>query len=70
MLGPASDGGYWLIGLRSPQPTLFQNIHWSSPTVLHETQARADAANLSVRLLRTLSDVDTEPDWLEYLATR
>jgi rSAM/selenodomain-associated transferase 1 len=70
VLGPATDGGYWLIGLRSPQPTLFQNIHWSSAMVLRETQGQAHAANLSVHLLRTLSDVDTEKDWLEYLASR
>ena len=70
VLGPATDGGYWLIGLRSPQPALFQNIHWSTDAVLRETQDRARAAKLSVHLLRRLSDVDTETDWQEYLASR
>ncbi len=70
VLGPATDGGYWLVGLRSPQPALFHNIQWSTDTVLHETQAQIHAANLSVNLLHTLSDVDTEKDWLEYLASQ
>ena len=70
VLGPATDGGYWLIGLRSPQPALFQNIHWSTDAVLRETQDRARAAKLTVHLLRRLSDVDTEKDWQEYLASR
>ncbi len=70
VLGPATDGGYWLVGLRSPQPALFQNIHWSTDTVLGATQARARAAKLTVHLLRELSDVDTEKDWQEYLASQ
>ena len=70
VLGPATDGGYWLIGLRSPQPALFQKIHWSTDVVLRETQDRARAARLTVHLQRELSDVDTESDWREYLASR
>ena len=70
VLGPATDGGYWLIGLRSPQLALFQEIHWSTDAVFRETKARACAAKLSVHLLRELSDVDTESDWQEYLASR
>ena len=70
VFGPATDGGYWLIGLRSLQPALFQNIHWSTDAVFRETHDLARAANLSVYLLRTLSDVDTQTDWLEYLASR
>ncbi len=70
VLGPATDGGYWLIGLHSPQPALFQTIHWSTQAVLRETQDRARAARLNVHLLRELSDVDTEKDWQEYRAAR
>lgn len=65
-LGPATDGGYWLIGLREPQPVLFTNIDWSTEKVLAQTLARADAAGLSVKLLRELADVDTPEDWRRF----
>jgi uncharacterized protein len=67
VIGPARDGGYWLIGLREPRPTLFQSIDWSTDKVLKQTLRRARARNLKVELLRELSDVDTESDWLEFL---
>lgn len=70
VLGPARDGGYWLIGLRQPQPALFQNISWSTATVFEETLARAKAARLNVKLLRQLTDVDTEHQWREFVAHR
>jgi rSAM/selenodomain-associated transferase 1 len=70
VLGPASDGGYWLIGLRQPHAALFQNISWSTATVFQETLARAQKARLSVKLLRQLSDVDTEQQWREFLKRR
>jgi rSAM/selenodomain-associated transferase 1 len=63
VLGPATDGGYWLVGLREPRPELFEGIPWSSEKVLEKTLAIAAAAGLKVKLLRTLSDVDTHADW-------
>lgn len=63
VIGPARDGGYWLIGLRQPQPTLFDGIAWSTETVLRETLHRAEVVGLRVKFLRELSDVDTEADW-------
>lgn len=68
VIGPARDGGYWLIGLRAPQPRLFQNISWSTAAVLSETLEIARSANLRVQLLRSLADIDTEKEWREYLA--
>jgi rSAM/selenodomain-associated transferase 1 len=70
VLGPARDGGYWLIGLRQPQPHLFENISWSTATVLRETLAAAREEKLTVHLLRELRDVDTEMDWKEFCARR
>lgn len=67
VLGPATDGGYWLLGLRRPVPGLFRDIPWSTGTVLSDTEARARAAGLSVGLLRRLSDVDTLEDWRRWL---
>jgi uncharacterized protein len=69
VLGPASDGGYWLIGLRSVQPMLFDNMSWSTDTVFCETLRRAKAAGLKVHLLRQLSDIDTADDWKRFNET-
>ena len=69
-IGPAADGGYYLLALRQPQPALFRGIAWSSPTVLAETLAHAAHLGLRVQLLPVLSDVDTEADlaaWPELL---
>lgn len=68
VLGPAQDGGYWLIGLRANQPGLFTNLRWSSGEVFDETIARAKAQGLSTFVLRTLSDVDTREDWESFIS--
>jgi rSAM/selenodomain-associated transferase 1 len=61
-LGPCDDGGYYLVGVRSPQPGLFAGIPWSTQRVLAETLARARASRLRVHLLPPWFDVDTEED--------
>lgn len=61
-IGPAEDGGYYLIGLTRPHPELFSRIPWSGPTVLQETLARARGANLQVLRLSAGRDVDTIED--------
>jgi rSAM/selenodomain-associated transferase 1 len=66
VIGPALDGGYYLLGLRSPQPSLFRNMEWSTQTVGEETRARARVQALSVAELKPLSDVDHLEDWLGY----
>lgn len=58
VLGPAKDGGYYLIGLRGPNPTLFDDIPWSGPGVLEATLARAAELRAGVHLLDPLEDVD------------
>jgi uncharacterized protein len=63
VVGPALDGGYWLIGLRVPRAELFQNITWSTDAVLGQTLQHAKALGLRIQLLRILSDIDTEEDW-------
>ena len=62
VLGPATDGGYYLIGLRRPAPELFTGIPWSSERVLENTRRRAGELSLKVSLLKTLSDVDRPED--------
>jgi rSAM/selenodomain-associated transferase 1 len=62
VIGPAEDGGYYLLALKTPRRELFSGIAWSTPSVCAETQARAGAAGLSVCRLRPLRDVDTLDD--------
>ena len=62
VLGPATDGGYYLIGLRRPQPELFRDIAWGGPEVRAQTLAAARAADMTVEQLEPLSDVDLPSD--------
>lgn len=62
VLGPAKDGGYYLIGLARPEPKLFQGIPWSTERVLSETITRAKEAKLSYYLLTELEDLDEGVD--------
>lgn len=66
VLGPAKDGGYYLIGLNSPCEALFEGITWSSSLVLEQTLQKATKLGMSYALLPTLSDVDNEEDWREH----
>ncbi len=67
VLGPALDGGYYLIGLRAPAAALFTDIPWSTDRVLDVTLQRAGSAGLAVARLEPTYDVDGAPD-LERLA--
>jgi len=62
VLGPCEDGGYYLIGLRSPQPDLFEGIPWSTDAVFSMTLGKASRRGLSVHVLPRWFDVDTETD--------
>lgn len=62
VLGPCEDGGYYLIGLRAPQPALFEDMPWSTERVLALTVERAHDRQLGTHLLPAWFDVDTEPD--------
>jgi rSAM/selenodomain-associated transferase 2 len=62
VLGPATDGGYYLIGLKHPVSELFNEIHWGSSTVLYETQAILRNKGIRPALLEPLSDVDRPQD--------
>lgn len=62
VLGPATDGGYYLIGLRRAVPELFTGIHWGTSEVLAATLAIAARHSLAIALLPTLSDIDRPED--------
>ena len=62
VLGPASDGGYYLIGLGRLFPEIFINIPWGTDKVFAQTLNCARRLDLSVALLDPLSDVDRPED--------
>jgi rSAM/selenodomain-associated transferase 1 len=62
VLGPASDGGYWLIGLRRPDPRLMDGMAWGTPRVLEQTQAALAQQGLEPAFLATRSDLDWGQD--------
>ncbi len=67
VLGPSPDGGYYLVGLKDPQPQLFAGITWSSRAVLAETLSRARGLSLKVHLLRCWQDIDDYAGLLAFL---
>lgn len=66
VLGPASDGGYYLIGLKHPHQQLFTEIEWGTDTVLGRTCQRAAEIGLATTLLPEWYDIDNGEtlDWL------
>lgn len=66
VLGPAEDGGYYLIGLRRLVPGLFSDLPWSTAKTLEATRARLAERGFSVATIQTWFDVD-EPGDLERL---
>lgn len=63
VLGPAEDGGYYLIGMSKFIPDVFNGIMWSTHQVLDATIIRAREFGLRFSLLPLLNDVDTFEDW-------
>ncbi len=62
VIGPASDGGYYLLAMKQMHHQLFHNIKWSTNEVLKQTLAICKNENLLVYQLQELSDIDTEND--------
>ena len=62
VLGPAFDGGYYLIGLKRTAPELFADIPWSTDQVLRLAQEKASRIGLKASLIEPWRDVDTLTD--------
>jgi hypothetical protein len=62
VLGPARDGGYYLVGVKRDCPALFRGISWGTADVLRATLRRARRMRLRTRLLRLWDDVDRPED--------
>lgn len=61
-LGPTSDGGYWLVGMKQPHRAVFEKQQYGGATVLENTVAAAKAAGLTASFAKTCDDVDTPED--------
>ena len=62
VIGPAADGGYWLLGLSRPMPHLFTSMSWGTDAVATETIARLARDGISPVILPTLHDCDRPED--------
>jgi len=68
VIGPCSDGGYNLLGIKKYQPDLFSQIPWSTDKVLETTLERGNKLGLITNLLHVITDIDTLTDlktWLK-----
>ncbi|WP_323254595.1 TIGR04282 family arsenosugar biosynthesis glycosyltransferase [Spirulina sp. CCNP1310] len=73
VFGPATDGGYYLIGLAQPYPDLFQSITWGTDQVLAQSRQILNTAAMPFVVLPTLTDVDYPEDlpvWEKYQGDR
>jgi rSAM/selenodomain-associated transferase 1 len=62
VFGPCHDGGYYLVGMRKPHPELFNEISWSTETVLSNTLGKAKKLGVKADLLPWWNDLDTFED--------
>jgi hypothetical protein len=68
VLGPTTDGGYWLIGFSRPAHGVFEGIAWSTEGVFAQTLAAAARLGLRVHALEMLDDLDTPADLVRLVA--
>ncbi len=66
VMGKALDGGYYLLGMKSPTPSLFKNMVWSTSKVAEETIHRIHQLGKCVSLVESLSDIDFIEDWEQW----
>lgn len=66
VIGPATDGGYYLLGMTKSYPFLFENINWSTDKVLQQTIDLCKRNRLSYFSLPELSDIDEEKDLIYF----
>ena len=64
VIGPAKDGGYYLLGLKDASPFLFINVDWGTNRVLNQTVSILENRKSTYALLETLNDIDEPQDWL------
>ena len=63
VIGPSTDGGYYLIGMREPYPSMFDNIEWSTSAVLKQTLDHLHQQQIGYELLPEMTDIDQFEDF-------
>jgi len=66
VFGPCRDGGYYLVGMCKPHPELFDDIPWSTATVLSNTLEKAEKLGVKTGLLPWWNDLDTFEDLVDF----
>jgi uncharacterized protein len=69
VVGPSTDGGYYLLGISKSVDAfqfVFENMEWSTETVLAETVKRISGKGKSLYFLPELTDIDEEKDWIAF----
>ncbi len=62
VIGPALDGGYYLLGMKEPLSGIFDGIEWSTSSVFSETKRKMESVGIRYSVLKQLRDIDTEVD--------
>ncbi len=70
VLGPATDGGYYLLGLKQLHPDVFKNIDWSTSSVAATTAQRMGDLDWRLKKLAIHRDIDTSADLMAYFHSR
>ena len=70
VIGPAKDGGYYLLGMKKMVAVIFKNKKWGTSSVYNDTIKDLSKNNLSYAILPLLRDVDTEDDWVASKKTK
>lgn len=68
VIGPSSDGGYYLLGLKAVNENIFRNIKWSSAGVFERTTENLKELRWNFKTLTELTDIDTENDLRKWAA--
>ncbi len=66
VIGPAKDGGYYLIGMKKAEARVFSDIPWSTAAVFETTRKRLQELGASFYVLPEMADIDTAADWEKY----
>ena len=62
VVGPSHDGGYYLLGMKKAESSIFEDINWSTDTVFDATLKSIEKLNASVQIMKTLYDLDDADD--------
>lgn len=70
VIGPSTDGGYYLLGMKQINEALFLDKNWSTEEVLTQTIIDIKKLNKTYQLLELITDIDTEQDWQNFLSKK